>query len=725
MKKMTRLKILTCQAILLSSVVNAEYINPSVRKCAAATEATKNLQKNIFEDEYKVAGKNLSLKDLETKKQKALAKKAIYETLNKLKSDRDKFNARLNPLHKESFFKNSQSLKDNYAAVQKQVISNQILASVTGSLNLLLDSNSLFFKESFGGKQVAFLSNKEKNTYKLISNKCKEFAQKGKLEENEQTKKACSVFQSNESEFSPLYVSGQEFIERVTNNFFNAARVIVADADSEDSKNFRAMEELKKIKAETILDEIDLDDIQNESMDLTHAIKKLKIFKGDTLINKDGHIDSTSAASFGSLFKNPKAKEAQVTDPKELGFSNDEYEKMNKKYQDVKDCYAKMNFIGKDFGACENSDATMTSFLSDIISHKDSISNKSVAQAAMNDLKEASKDFFAKKFKLDSNAKVALEKLNLLPNNGKSSLNDTLNQVCTEAGFQNIKTYQNLDSEENKEKLWNCLNSESFSNNESMIAELDKTIKESDRLIDALKKNEEFQKFDNLLKYSVFMANKECNKEAENSAHFSSCNGTTNSLIKLTVGNESFLTNMETLDWKMQGETKAQDFLTPIVSTCNAIKTKNDLATKAEAQTNKSQKGAKNTEFSSICSEARRDLQSIIDSKPTPAQVKAHKEYSFKYNRATGQMDRKEKRSVASMIGSSAGKSALTNGLPLLLGNMQFKNTLPYSTDMAIYKKNQMYFLNNPEYMFSNSYFSGYGVNGYPTYYGAPSYYGF
>ena len=723
---------------------------PSHRKCSSALAAAKQLKKTIFDTPYIEDGKDSgkTLKSLEIEKRKLMAKKSIYESIDKLKKQKDNFQRSLNPLNEDSFFNSSKDFKSNYVAVQKEIVANQILASVAGSINLLTSEDPEFLNKIKRSK-VKRIQKRNKNRqskssktspasstqtvdienipvkYADIFSACEEMLKPA----TQTSTQGCLVFLNNTEKFglSPLYHTGKEFIKEVTNKF------LVAANDAKGSKDTLA-KSLLSIKNDTILKEIDSDHIKRltkDTVSLTEAISKLDLLRDDHFSSKkDGEDQVINLINNSTFTNNDQPLDPAISFTKELklGLETD------KIYEDIKDCVTKKAFTTGSFtGTCDYTNHGFKDFIHAVVDYKESpISTASQAfqQLKTNADKIVKNNTFDSFFK-DKNQEATIAKLALLGE--EDSLSKLLKEVCDDKTFkENFKT-DTFDSKE-KEKLWKCMEkiTATEQNLKNKYAQLDEKLTEINKQIKLTKSGERFKEYDSLLKYSTFLALKECNNAGVSSKKIS-CGNNNDSFTGLTIGNESFLTNMTKLEWELAEKKNAEKFLGPVLSACNSeernkkVKIIADTNTPSTNEENK--KNEEDIERSSVllklCEEVRIENNIIENKKPSPKLQKAHRDFNYKYNSTTKRMDRTERRSWTTNIGSAVAKSALNNGLPLFLSNAQFKNNLGYSTDMAIYKKNQMYLLNNPEYMFSGSYFSGYGVSGYPNYYGAPSYYGF
>jgi hypothetical protein len=744
--------------ITTSSVLAEEpKLTREQKKCNAAQSSISNMKKLIFESKY--GNNEKTLKDLEVEKRQIMAEQAIYNTIANLKEDKDKFQRKLNPLEEDSFFSGSTSFPENYKAVQKEIISNQILSSIAGSINLLTSDNGQFKelvqkrKEEAKKRRILKSRNKSKKektqephvpealTYEDIFDTCEAITKDSSA--NDSQIKGCRLFLSNSTFFNGITpgFTGEDFIREVTNQFFQAAEVAANDKE-------KLADKLVEIRENTILKNLSdskIKQLSDNSSSLMGALGKLEILSKASLSN-DFHNQNKVKDLVNTTTKNESGNEEKLnafSSPFTLGKKADE------NYAKAKECVTKAAFISGDTSACKEDEHGLTAFVKDVFEYKgkDSVTNEA-AQAYLTDTKlnflkkskELGKASNFGNFFQDEDHKAALIKLKLLGE--EDSLSKALNKVCKGSGtFSSGLTVKKFEKDLSaKENLWNCM--ENLTKDISKIKEkndsMAKRVGELNKEIAKLKKDEEFIGYDNLLKYSAFLANKECNndKDTTNNVSFNKCGSEKGKedFITMTFGKSNFLTNLTELEWELMQKGESEKFLAPMMKTCRSIASSNKEAvvisnnnvTPSNDSTTAKNENAKDTSsLLGLCEEVKRNYNSIKNKKPSKKLVQAHREYNYKYNSRTGKMDKKERASWATNIGTSAAKSALTNGLPMFLSNSQFKNNLGYSTDMAIYKKNQMYMLNNPEYMFPGSYFSGYGLTGYPTYYGAPSYYGF
>lgn len=767
--KVTVLCLLVSTNIVMAGAESVQTLTRAQEKCETAVNSTKALKDLIFDTKYGEEGKKKSLKDLEIEKRKLMAKKAIYKTLSELKEQKEKFNDRLNPNHSDSFFNANKGFKENYQSVQREIVSNQILSTIGGSVNLVvnnpgfklelqatankLHSESIQGVISSGAEAVGdafsnaidkILDKKQKKnsptivedypiTYDAITSLCTEKIEKIKQSKvatdktalAENTAKDCTDFLSiNKKILSGIDVDNN-FIKGVTNQFYKAVHA-AGNTDTKTIEEIRDSSLLKNMSNKYIKQ------LQKDNKYLTNAVYEFSSKSKPTASGADSSRLSADGirANLGNGFSG-------------ITLNDDE------EYKKFKNCMAKEVFTGSDAtGKCRGSNSSK---YNELISAVSNYGNSKTVKAAnvVKDLEDSMKNFaknnYNKKlFKDEDKSFFTDEKknpfivksLNLLTDN-KNGVADILNEVCSFDGSKKFNSIQDNDISAQKEKLWDCMENIKLSGDKfnKTISSLDKGIGAVNKEIAQHKGRKEFKDYNELLKYSSFLAKKECDTN-ETKIGFQSCGDGNNSFISMTIGGEELLTSLTDLDWKLSGEGKAEEFLKPMIPICHSIVSKSDEAKSkkgsspvtrpSKAQVAAIQLKAKSSDaLTKVCKEVKKDYKSIQDKIPSPKLVRAHRDYNFKYNSAKGKMDKTERRSWTTNVGSSLAKSALNNGLPMLLSNAQFKNGLGYSTDMAIYKKNQMYLMNNPEYMFSGSYFSGYGMSGYPNYYGAPSYYGF
>lgn len=706
-------------SILAASLTSfhAEASSYEDKKCEEAKSSTKALSEKVFSIKNP---EGESLKELEQVVQKAKALEAIYNTLNKLERDRDDFYRKLNPMHENSFFSDSQDLAKNYESVQKEILSNHVLAGVSSSINAILNSKDRDLLYPNTDNFIAHLASKEDEkitAFEDIVDQCKRVKK-----ETGKKLESCKPFFSNDKLIDIEFINGPNFLKDVTNNFFRAAAQSVRNGDKVDFKTLEA--QLDEIKKSTILSKIDIDDLKNKNVSLMGAIEKIEsVKKFGSNSNVSANLLLNKVSTEASDKKEFTTENLQTRNDK---YSNEELGQLSKAYEEAKKCFTKTVLVNSSSESCNSKDnkENFKDFLSDIhnFSKSPSAKNQEV-EAIFNDMKNrannSAKDSKGKLFK-DPKMMSALSKMKLLGKN--NSFSEGLSKLCNVKFNDKItpETINNSQNSSEREKVWNCINEDK----QAALEESRENALNAKKKIAKIHEQEEYKTYNDLLTYSAFVANNNCK---DKTAFLKTCGGRSNSFTSLTLGDSSILTNISKLDWKMQGQGKTKKALEPLNSKCSSLKRTISQEKQATEQTGKTNTNeVLNSAVNDVCHNVGQDYTSVVASRPTPKQKEFQKKYISKYNPYTGKMDKKERRSIATKIGTSAAKSLLNNGLPLMFSNMQFKNNLPYTTNSAIYRKNQLYFLNNPEYMYPSSYFSGYGMTGGPAYYGAtPAYYGF
>lgn len=695
--------------VLLTSVVSGPTVisKEESTRCVESKHALRELETRVF-DEKNVAGSDKALRDLEAEKLKLEAQKSIADTFKNIHSQREEFLKRLNPTNPNSFYSKSMNAKTAVQETQKQIISNYILTSITSSISAILEKdnfletddkdilNSPEWKSSKSSyEKFKILANG--NPYKYIKSRCEALGLKGTPND------PCTNFTDIEekSVLTIFMQTNQDMVGDVTNNFFEAYDI----ANSEKSNIDDA---LRKIQKEKITNYVDVDNLTKERTILISAL--LEKNKSNGLLDRENLSTFFKVNSIDpqtdTFTSNPMKSRAPSSN---IDYSLDNIVKMEKDFEEAKECFTKKAF-GIDIRC--TGDKSISNFFNKINDLSFSkVNYPDNAEQNLENNKEVSK--FNANSLVSGIAKGELNSLRLLgrdlSNNQKF---DQMKEICS--------SLAPFDSPRFVQSLWDCvdkLNSENKSN--SGIAK-----KISDIDLKLLNLNKELtthrdlakKKYGDLVKYAAATAKEYCNDSP--SEYKQSCVGSENNITTLVFGDDKFLTNLDNIEWNMSGKKETEEILSNVNQKCTPLVTKARQKSAANSQLKTGITTKSDATIENLCTFAKNDLNNLNTRTPSAKQKEFRRNFNTHYDRSSGKMVSTKKTGIGTMIAKSVGTSLINNGLPLYLQNSSFKNNLPYQTNMALYQKNYLYIMNNPQY-WGTGLFTGYGVssslNGYAT----------
>ncbi|OUR99968.1 hypothetical protein A9Q84_02750 [Halobacteriovorax marinus] len=754
MREKSKIKQFLIATVIMTATPNILGAEELSLKCVKAKEALTALDTLVFKTP--ITEGQSTLEDLHKKQAALKAEKSIIESLQKMHKERREFYKKLNPRHKDSFY--NKDIKESYTAIQKQLMSNNILASITAGIDVVLSNEMLFDKDKLKTKDLAVIKefyegNKDEedwnslhpdeklfilagdNPYSFFQRRCKELASDVSDDGRKYTQGCDNFIKIKKSTFGLAWKNDpQEVVEKVTNRFFKA----FTDANGYEinkkgqylsSGRSRGEKQVQNVTLEKILKEeikphhIDLPTLNTERVYLSKALNGLDEYSGD------GYSNRTEQESLYSKFNVTNAKDSKT-------LMRDEAEphklrKLEKDYASATKCFTRELLSIPPSDSCKDKTKPLEKYF-------DGIKNLQAGNLKSGDeiIKQLKENKDLKKFNIKNlmannkhDIACALEalSLNLNDQESKDKMNFLFDKVCKPEGSKvNPFVESSAGKYENTEELWNCLDNlnddENYEGTNKKIAKIDEGLKANAKSIEAYTNSPESNKYNGIFKYAALIASKECSKESKQ--NFATCEGENHNLSKLTLGvpGESFVTNLNQLDWAMQGKERTEEFLTPISQECGAANEKYRKQKSAASQkASKVPMPSENLEtIQSICSLIKGDLRSVIASVPSPKQKALLSKYKFKYNTSTGNMDSQERTSKTSMIGKSFLRTALPTAIGLGISEMGHRRMVPIQQQQAIYKKNYMYTMNNPEFWFgTNDLFSqgGYGLTGSPAYY--------
>jgi len=720
MKRMKSNKlILIAVALGYFSTSSIAEENP---RCAASKSALKSLEDKIFDQPRVKDGE--TLRQLEIKNAELEAEMAILNSFKSIHKQREEFLKKLNPTHPESIYSDRSSVKSAVQGVQTQIISNYILTSITSSISAILE-NENFLRTSdtaitsspewiaAGDSQYEkFKILADGNPYDFIKNRCKE------LGRGSSPSDPCRNFSEIEDKalITLFKQTNQDMVSDVTDNFFKAfetARGSKANLDKE----------LREIQHDHITKHIDINSLTKERTILIDSLLDKQ--------EKTGFFDSDNLSEFFKVDSIDPRRDQFIDNPLKAAtaetksnHSIEEIKKLEENFEAAKNCFAMRAFgIMNDCSSKSESKGSDSKAFGKIDSFFKGMNALGFNQieniAGENDSKllasDAAKNFSSDKLVKDI-AKKEMNQLKLLgvtPEQMDSKKFAVMSKVCP-----NLKATPKTPF---PEALWTCLDKfkdgeeqNQFYKNEQ--ARIKKSFDDNKTKLDQA---HQFVKdtYGDIVKYSADIARDSCGQAIK------TCGGSNLKLTALTIGTDEFLTNLNKVEWELSGKKETEEILESTNKQCSPFIQRARQARAAASQGQAAQTPSTN-EILDICKYASNDLKTLQANTVTEEQKKFRRSYHSKYNRATGKMEHIKKTGIGTMIAKSAGNSLVNTGLPLYIQNMGFKNSLAYKTDMAIYQKNYMYMLNNPQF-WSTSMFTGYGVSSPLNGYASSSYYSF
>lgn len=743
MREMSKIRLL----ILLSSLaVSSSSIAEESFRCTEAKKGLESLQSLVFDKKLK--GQTKTLGELHKEQAALKAKRSIINSLKKVHQQRKDFYKKLNPLHEDSFYK--KDLKKNYAALQKQLLSNNILTSITSGIEIVLKDKSIFDESKMKQADLDIIAEAKKNgvlwdklyeeeklfflagndPYSFFRRRCNELGE-------DADKHGCKNFTSFKKNVlgNPLKNNSQEMVEEVTNRFFNAyneanAYEISDEGGLQSHDPRRHTIKIKNITLEEIVkdhisvNDIDLSKLSTERAHLASAMNHLETFANIGLEEREKQQD---------LYKRFKVLDSENSSVINNTISDKKLRDLEGHFTEAKTCFAReMLNISLNNCSADNSLGNYFNELSELKAGELAPGDKIVKNLKKNKgVKKFNIDELMKNSSNDIKYVLELLALNLGDDKSKEAMTAIFNEVCESSSSKNPLVKNSKGSYENVEELWNCLDKldkedENYTDSNKKIADLNKAIQEAEASIKIYKEDKDFNKYNNIYKYTAFLAKSECGKKAKEIV--GTCNGDTYNLSRLTFGNngKEFITNLSKLEWELEGQKRTTDFLGPVANECNVANDVHNKITSASQVKDDNGKALSNPPgknldaLKSVCSLVSFDYQSVLDSTPSAAQKARQEKYIYKFNPSTGEMDAKERTTKTSMFLKSGGRALVNTGLPLFLSDISQRNTLPYQKQSAIERKNYMYMMNNPEFwtndLFSN-FNTGYGAYGTPGYY--------
>ncbi|WP_417336580.1 hypothetical protein [Halobacteriovorax marinus] len=710
MKRMKSNKlILIAVALGYFSTSSIAEENP---RCVASKSALKSLEDKIFDQPRVKDGE--TLRQLEIQKAELEAEMAILNSFNSIHRQREEFLKKLNPTHPESIYSDKSSVKSAVQGVQTQIISNYILTSITSSISAILE-NENFLRTSdtaitsspewiaAGDSQYEkFKILADGNPYDFIKNRCKE------LGRGSSPSDPCRNFSEIEDNalITLFKQTNQDMVSDVTDNFFKAFETARGNKANLDK-------ELKEIQHDYITKHIDINSLTKERTILIGSLLDKQ--------ENTGFFDSDNLSEFFKVDSIDPRRDQFIDNPLKAAtaetksnHSIEEIKKLEENFEAAKECFAKSAF--GIMSNCPRESGTIDSFfkgmnalgfnqIEDVAGEHDS------KLFANEDVKKFSADNLVKDI-----AKKEMGELKLLgvtPDQMDSKKFAVMSKVCPELQVTNDPQFP--------QSLWSCLDkfkdgeeqNQFYNNEKNRITEL---LKDNKTKLDQA---HQFVKdtYGDIVKYSADIARDSCGQAIK------TCGGSNLKLTALTIGTDEFLTNLNKVEWELSGKKETEEILESTNKQCSPFIQRARQARAAASQGQAAQTPSTN-EILNICKYARNDLKTLQTNTVTDEQMKFRRSYHSKYNRATGKMEHIKKTGIGTMILKSAGNSLVNTGLPLYIQNMGFKNSLAYKTDMAIYQKNYMYMLNNPQF-WSTSMFTGYGVSSPLNGYASSSYYSF
>lgn len=685
-------------------------------RCVQSKNALKELESKVYDGKISSSGKETTLRELEVESARLRARLDIFDSFSKIHKQREDFKKKLNPVNPNSFYSKDMNLKNAVQSTQKQIISNYILTSITSSISAVLEKedflkttdeeiiNSPEWKavENSKNKYEKFKILSDGNPYNYIREKCKE---------SEDIKKddPCANFANIDDRaiISLFSQTNQDMVEDVTNKFFDSYNA--SQLGNKDNP-VDLDEELKNIQKEHITKFVSLDGLNEERTVLISTLLE---------DSKPGVLDRENLADFYNVSEIKSDAKHLTKSASENGpiVKVEELNKIENDFEKAKGCFAKKAFGITPSKECTDS-PSIKNFFSKIgeIGNNDLIKNLDLASD-----KSLLENSDVKKFNANNQIRgVASNNLKTLDILGSSlSEEEKFNQmkeVCPQLIEPGKKGFE--------ESLWNCSDSMNPSQNKSAMKKRDDIKKQIELANTELEKAREVsnQKYGSLIKYTSTLVKENC--ASATTAKLMTCSSGGSSLTKLTIGGDSFLTNMDSVQWNLLGRKESEKILGDVNSKCAPLVHKERQSEHAKKQVKKQEDAKKDIGLLSVCNFAKNDLNSLKRRTPTKEQLNFRSSYISSYNPLTKKMEHTKKSGIGTKVLKSAGTSLLNNGLPLYLQNMSFKNNLPYQTDMAIYKKNYMYMMNNPQF-WTTSMFSGYGVSSPYNNYASSSYYSF
>ncbi|GEM_PF-6292564 len=683
-------------------------------RCVKSKSALKILENKVFDNSH--AGEsNETLRDLEAKKLKLEAQKSILDTFKNIHKQREEFSKRLNPTNPNSFYSKSMNAKTAVQETQKQIISNYILTSITSSISAVLEKDNFLDtadKEILNSEEWKNANSKyekfkvlaDGNPYEYIKSRCEN------LDLKNNSNDPCTNFTDIEekSVLTIFMQTNQDMVGDVTNNFFKAY-----DTANKDGTNLD--ETLKEIQKDKITDYVDIDKLSKERTILISSLLEKNesngIFDTENLSNffKVNSIDPQTDIFTSNPMKSrtPSSNESH---------SLENIVGMEKDFESAKECFTKKAFginvrctgdkdINKFFNKINDLSFSKVNNPDDL--KEDLLKNKDIKKLNANSL-------------IDGVAKNELNSLVML--GGEKSNKEKylqMKEVC--------KSLAPFDNEKFAQSLWECVdklnsNNKSMAGVESKKSEIDSKLSSLEEKLREQRKVAN-SKYGDLVKYAAATAKEYCKDSP--SEYSQSCVGSDNNITTLVFGNESFLTNLDNIEWNMSGKKETESILSNVNQKCNPLVTESRQKSAANKQIKKNLSTEGDSTIKSLCTFAKNDLKSLNTRTPTAKQKEFRRNFNTHYDRPSGKMVSTKKTGIGTMIAKSVGTSLINNGLPLYLQNTSFKNNLPYQTDMAMYQKNYLYIMNNPQY-WSTNLFTGYGVtSAYSGYTSSTSYYNF
>ncbi|ATH08284.1 hypothetical protein BIY24_10095 [Halobacteriovorax marinus] len=730
MKRMKSNKlILIAVALGYFSTSSIAEENP---RCVASKSALKSLEDKIFDQPRVKDGE--TLRQLEIEKAELEAEMAILNSFKSIHKQREEFLKKLNPTHPESIYSDRSSVKSAVQGVQTQIISNYILTSITSSISAILE-NENFLRTSdtaitsspewiaAGDSQYEkFKILADGNPYDFIKNRCKE------LGRGSSPSDPCRNFSEIEDNalITLFKQTNQDMVSDVTDNFFKAFETARGNKANLDK-------ELKEIQHDHITKHIDINSLTKERTILIGSLldkqENTGFFDSDNL-SEFFKVDSIDPRS-DQFIDNPLKA---ATTGARSNHSIEEIKKLEESFESAQNCFARRAFgidtdcaklkdeeeVGQAKKDEEEEDKKIKGTINNFFSGMNALGFNQIEDVAGEDDSKLFANDDVKKFSADNLVKDIAKKemgelklLGVTPEQMDSKKFASMSKVCP-----NLKATPKPPF---PEALWTCLDKfkDGEEQNQFYITEqarIKKSLKDNKTKLDQA---HQFVKdtYGDIVKYSADIARDSCGQAIK------TCGGSNLKLTALTIGTDEFLTNLNKVEWELSGKKETEEILESTNKQCSPFIQRARQARAAASQGQAAQTPSTN-EILDICKYASNDLKTLQANTVTEEQKKFRRSYHSKYNRATGKMEHIKKTGIGTMIAKSAGNSLVNTGLPLYIQNMGFKNSLAYKTDMAIYQKNYMYMLNNPQF-WSTSMFTGYGVSSPLNGYASSSYYSF
>ncbi|WP_157868272.1 hypothetical protein [Halobacteriovorax marinus] len=681
-------------------------------RCVASKSALKSLEDKIFDQPRIKDGE--TLRQLEIKNAELEAEMAILNSFKSIHKQREEFLKKLNPTHPESIYSDRSSVKSAVQGVQTQIISNYILTSITSSISAILE-NENFLRTSdtaitsspewiaAGDSQYEkFKILADGNPYDFIKNRCKE------LGRGSSPSDPCRNFSEIEDKalITLFKQTNQDMVSDVTDNFFKAFETARGNKANLDK-------ELREIQHDHITKHIDINSLTKERTILIGSLLDKQ--------EKTGFFDSDNLSEFFKVDSIDPRRDQFIDNPLKAAttgarsnHSIEEIKKLEDNFEAAKECFAKSAF--GIMSNCPKESGTINNFFNGMnalgFNQIEGVAGEYDSKLFDND---AVKNFSSDKLVKDI-AKKEMNELKLLgvtPEQMDNKKFAVMSKICPELQVTSDPQFP--------QTLWSCLDKfkdgeeqNQFYNNEKN--RITKLLEDNKTKLDQA---HQFVKdtYGDIVKYSADIARDSCGQAIK------TCGGSNLKLTALTIGTDEFLTNLNKVEWELSGKKETEEILESTNKQCSPFIQRARQARAAASQGQAAQTPSTN-EILDICKYASNDLKTLQANTVTEEQKKFRRSYHSKYNRATGKMEHIKKTGIGTMIAKSAGNSLVNTGLPLYIQNMGFKNSLAYKTDMAIYQKNYMYMLNNPQF-WSTSMFTGYGVSSPLNGYASSSYYSF